>query len=50
LHMAELKTATGQLTLPQQAWLDALAQCTGVHAAVIRPADLEDLLARLRSA
>ena len=33
----ELKTATGHVTLPQQAWLEALAQCTGVHAQVIGP-------------
>jgi hypothetical protein len=50
-HLAlalELKTATGHVTLPQQAWLDALAQCTGVHAAVVRPADLAALVALLR--
>jgi hypothetical protein len=46
----ELKTATGHITLPQQAWLDALAQCTGVHAQVVRPADLAALVARLREA
>lgn len=49
LYLCELKTATGHVTLPQQAWLDALAQCTGVHAAVVRPADLEALVARLRT-
>lgn len=49
-YALELKTATGHVTLPQQAWLDALAQCTGVHAAVVRPADLEDLIALLRGA
>ena len=50
LLMLECKTATGHLTLPQQAWLDALAQCTAVHAQVVRPADLEALVALLRGA
>lgn len=50
-HMAlalELKTASGHVTLPQQAWLGSLAQCTGIYAAVVRPADLAALVARLR--
>lgn len=46
----ECKTATGQVTLAQQAWLDALAQSTGVVAQVVRPADLEALVALLRGA
>ena len=46
----EVKTATGHVTLPQQAWLAALAQCTAVHAQVVRPADLEALVALLRGA
>lgn len=46
----ELKTATGQVTPAQQAWLAALAQCTAVHAQVIRPADLEALVTLLRGA
>ena len=46
----ELKTATGHVTLPQQAWLGALAQCTGVVAQVVRPADLDDLVVLLRGA
>lgn len=47
LYLCELKTATGHVTLPQQAWLAALAQCTAVHAQVVRPADLEALVALL---
>ena len=50
VFMLELKTARGKPTLPQQAWLDALAQCTSVHAQVVRPADLEALVALLRTA
>lgn len=49
LYLCELKTATGHVTLPQQAWLDALAQCTAVHAQVVRPADLEALVKLLRT-
>jgi hypothetical protein len=36
---AELKTATGKVTLAQQEWLAALGACTGVEAALWRPAD-----------
>lgn len=50
LFMLELKTARGKPTMEQQAWLDALAQCTSVHAQVVRPADLEALVALLRTA
>ena len=46
----EAKTATGHVTLPQAAWLGALAQAAGIHAQVVRPADLEALLKRLRGA
>jgi hypothetical protein len=39
LVVAELKTATGKATLAQQEWLAALGACTGVEAALWRPAD-----------
>ena len=46
----ECKTATGQVTLAQCHWLTALGHSTGIHAQVVRPADLEDLVALLRGA
>jgi hypothetical protein len=49
LYLLELKTATGKLTVEQDRWITTLAQCTSVHAAVVRPADLEDLVAMLRA-
>lgn len=39
LIVAELKTATGKVTLAQQEWLAALGACTGVEVALWRPAD-----------
>ena len=48
LICAELKREDGQVTPAQQAWLDALAGCTGVVAEVWRPADLERIVQRLR--
>lgn len=48
LMALELKTDTGQVTLPQQHWLDALAQCTSVQAQVLRPAGLEAWVHTLR--
>lgn len=50
LYTVELKINTGQVTLAQQAWLAALAGCTGVAAEVWRPAQLEEIAARLRGA
>ena len=44
----ELKTDVGQVTPAQQAWLTALAGCTGVVAEVWRPRDLESIVERLR--
>lgn len=44
----ELKTATGQVTQAQHAWLTALAECTGVVSAVWKPADLESIVQHLR--
>lgn len=38
----------GQVTLAQQAWIEALGQCTGVVSACWRPQDLEAICARLR--
>ena len=46
----EAKTATGQVTLAQWHWLTALGHSSGIHAQVVRPADLEDLVALLRGA
>jgi len=40
LYCLELKTATGEVTLAQQAWIAALAQVPGVVARVVRPQDL----------
>ena len=48
LYGVELKSNTGQVTLAQQAWLDALAGCTGVVSATWRPKDLEHIVAQLR--
>jgi hypothetical protein len=44
----ELKTDVGQVTPAQQAWLEALAGCTGVVAEVWRPAQLSAIVERLR--
>jgi hypothetical protein len=41
----ELKSSRGKLTRPQMAWLDALKLVPGIQAAVIRPADWEQLVA-----
>jgi hypothetical protein len=48
LYLVELKTDTGQVTPAQAAWLEALGQCTGVVAEVWKPAQLEEIVARLR--
>ena len=48
LLMVELKTDAGQLTLAQQAWLEALAGCTGVVAEVWKPSMLDSIVAQLR--
>ena len=47
-YAIECKTDTGQVTPAQQAWLEALAGCTGVVAEVWRPSDLETIVQRLR--
>ena len=44
----ETKTDVGQVTLAQQAWLEALAGCTGVVAECWRPAQLEEICRTLR--
>jgi hypothetical protein len=44
----ETKTDTGQVTPAQAAWLEALAGCTGVVAECWRPAQLQDIVERLR--
>lgn len=43
---AELKTATGKLTPEQVTWV-ALLEATGQEVHVFRPADLEEIAARL---
>lgn len=48
LYLLELKTVRGKLTMDQQRWQAALAQCTGVVAQVVRPADLPHILALLK--
>ena len=48
LYLCELKTDAGQVTPAQQAWLTALAGCTGVVAEVWRPSMVEDIIERLR--
>ena len=49
LIVAELKREDGQCTPAQVAWLSALAGCTGVVAEVWRPAQLQDIVERLRA-
>jgi hypothetical protein len=44
----ETKTDTGQPTAAQAAWLEALGGCTGVVAEVWRPAQLQEIVGRLR--
>ena len=46
----EAKTASGEVTLAQWHWLTALGHSAGVHAQVVRPADLEALVTLLRGA
>jgi hypothetical protein len=48
LLAVELKTDVGQVTPAQQAWLTALAGCTGVVAEVWRPSSLERIIQQLR--
>ncbi len=40
---AELKTAKGIVSPPQQEWLDLLGQCPGVEVYLWRPGDLEGI-------
>ena len=47
-YAVELKINTGQVTPAQQAWLEALAGCTGVVSAVWRPKDLSSIIEQLR--
>lgn len=46
--VAELKSATGLLTPAQQTWLAAWRRILGAEVMVVRPDDLETLLAALR--
>jgi len=48
LYLAELKTDTGSVSQAQQAWLDALEQCTAVVTGIWRPAMAEQVFALLR--
>lgn len=48
LLCVELKTDTGQVTPAQQAWLEALAGCSGVVAEVWKPSALDEIVKRLR--
>lgn len=48
LLCVELKTDTGQVTLAQQAWLEALGQCSGVVAEVWKPSMLQEVVEKLR--
>jgi hypothetical protein len=48
LIFAELKTLTGQLTKPQEAWLATLAATSGIVTALWRPTDLEAIVNLLR--
>ena len=49
LYVCELKTDTGIVSQAQQAWLEALAGCTGVVGEVWRPAQLSEIVERLRA-
>jgi hypothetical protein len=48
LLCVELKTDAGQVTPAQQAWLTALAGCTGVVAEIWRPSMVEEICQKLR--
>ena len=48
LYVCELKREDGQVTPAQQAWLTALAGCTGVVSEVWRPSALEEICRKLR--
>ena len=41
--MAELKKQDGKVSLAQQEWLDALAQCPGVECYLWRPSNREKI-------
>lgn len=41
LVLAELKAATGTLTIEQQQWYETVQQATGVESYIWRPADVE---------
>lgn len=44
LYLAELKTRRGKLTKEQDAWYNAVSQCTGVQCFVWRPSDLPEIV------
>ena len=48
LYAVELKINMGQVTPAQQAWLTALAGCTGVVSECWRPKDIQEIADRLR--
>jgi hypothetical protein len=48
LILAELKTETGRVSPAQQAWLDALSQCTGIEVYTWRPSDRAQVAEALR--
>jgi len=49
LYLAELKTDTGSVSQAQQAWLDALSQCTDIVTGVWRPQDAAWVFPLLRN-
>jgi VRR-NUC domain. len=49
MMVLELKTDKGRVRPEQHVWLDAFVQA-GITAKIIRPADLDDVLAQLQEA
>ncbi len=44
----EFKSATGRVRPEQTIWLDALEQCENVASGLVRPDDIDALIARLK--